>query len=104
MRTLLAFWLRGRMGRRGGRVFEVSCLGVDMEHQSRTVDEVIAALAARAHGIVTRKKLLETRISPEEIRTRLLRGSLIEVYPGVYRVGHAAPSVHATYMAAVLAC
>ena len=26
------------------------------------------------------------------------------VYPGVYRVGHAAPSVEATYMAAVLAC
>jgi hypothetical protein len=39
--------------------------------------------------------------------TALLRGGkgwLIRVYPGVYRVGHAAPSVEADYMAAVLAC
>ena len=32
------------------------------------------------------------------------RGSLIAVHPGVYRVGHVAASVEATYLAAVWAC
>ena len=65
---------------------------------------MIAAQAARAHGIVTRKRLRAAGITDKEIRIRLARGSLIQVHPGVYRVGHAAPSVHATYLAAVLAC
>jgi Transcriptional regulator, AbiEi antitoxin len=74
-----------------------------MEHQDRT-DEKIAALASRSHGVVTRRRLLATGISKEETRARLRRGSLIRMYPGVYRVGHAAPSSDADYMAAVLAC
>ena len=32
------------------------------------------------------------------------KGSLLREYPGVYRVGHRAPSTEATYLAAVLAC
>jgi hypothetical protein len=32
------------------------------------------------------------------------RGTLIRVHPGVYRVGHRAPSVEARYLAAVWAC
>lgn len=35
---------------------------------------------------------------------RLKKGLLITQYPGVYRVGHAAPSVDASYIAAVKAC
>jgi very-short-patch-repair endonuclease len=74
-----------------------------MAPQNRT-DEKIARLASRSHGVVTRKRLLAARISDDEIKARVARGSLIVVYPGVYRVGHVAPSVEATYMAAVLAC
>ena len=33
----------------------------------------------------------------------LRRGDLIRVHRGVYRVGHRAPSIEATYLAAVLA-
>jgi very-short-patch-repair endonuclease len=32
------------------------------------------------------------------------RGLLLPVYPGVYRVGHRAPSIQASYLAAVRAC
>ena len=53
---------------------------------------------------MTRRRLLAAGVSDDEIKTRVARGSLIRMYPGVYRVGHAAPSVEATYMAAVLAC
>jgi hypothetical protein len=74
-----------------------------MRHLSGT-DEKIAKLARRAHGVVTRAGLLAAGVTLAQIRVRIARGSLIRVYPGVYRVGHVAPSVEATYMAAVLAC
>lgn len=69
-----------------------------------TVDQVLAAVAASQHGIVTRQQALAEGISARQVETRLRKGSLIAVHPGVYRVGHAAPSVEATYMAAVLRC
>src|SRR5437870_3633316 len=74
-----------------------------MGHQDGT-DAVIARLAWRSHGVVTRQQLLANGVTKKQIRTRIARGSLIVVYPGVYRVGHRAPSIEATYVAAVLAC
>lgn len=71
--------------------------------QNRT-DALIARLAWRTHGVVTRRRLLSAGVSPKAIEVRIARGSLIVAYPGVYRVGHRAPSVEAAYMAAVLAC
>ena len=67
-------------------------------------DLKIAALARRAHGVVTRVALLAAGVTSRQIEVRLARGSLIRVHRGVYRVGHAAPSVEAIYIAAVLAC
>jgi very-short-patch-repair endonuclease len=75
-----------------------------MAPQNRTVEEVLARIAGRQHGAVTRAQLLDAGISSDEIRSRLRKGALIRVYPGVYRVGHRAPSVEARYHAAVLAC
>jgi hypothetical protein len=75
-----------------------------MEQLDRTVEQVIGRIARKQHGLVTRKQLLEAGISTEEIRRRLQKGALLRVHPGVYRVGHRAPSREASYMAAVLAC
>jgi hypothetical protein len=75
-----------------------------MEHQSRTVEQKIARIASRANGIVTREELLAAGISRGEIRGRREKGLLITQYPGVYRVGHVAPSVEAWYSASVKAC
>ena len=74
-----------------------------MQQQGRTTDQKIARIAAAAKGNVTRDELLGAAITPEEIRQRLKRGSLLPVFRGVYRVGHAAPSVEADYLAAVKA-
>src|SRR5881227_3641901 len=75
-----------------------------MRPKSTTVEQKIARIASRAHGIVTRAELLDCGISEGEIKRRLRKGILLPEYPGVYRVGHRAPSVEARYMAAVKAC
>jgi very-short-patch-repair endonuclease len=67
-------------------------------------DRIIARLASKSHGVVSRGELQAAGVSPEAIRTRLRKGSLIGVHRGVYRVGHRAPSREATYLAAVKAC
>ncbi|MEA2468162.1 MAG: hypothetical protein QOJ57_2288 [Thermoleophilaceae bacterium] len=64
----------------------------------------MARIASRAHGVVTRAEMLRAGITAIEIRRRVKKGLLIRLHPGVYRVGHAAPSVEATFIAAVKAC
>jgi very-short-patch-repair endonuclease len=71
---------------------------------SRTVEEKLASMATRAHGIVDREELLSAGLSVKEIKGRLRKGALIREFPGVYRVGHRAPSVESSYLAAVRAC
>ena len=75
-----------------------------MDDKSRTVEEVLASIAERAHGIVTRREALGAGVSRTEIHRRVKKGSLITQHRGVYRVGHAAPSVEAPFVAAVKAC
>jgi hypothetical protein len=69
-----------------------------------TVDALIARLAFRTYGVVTRRKLLAAHVTRHEISGRIRRGTLLIEYPGVYRVGHRAPSLEASYLAAVWAC
>lgn len=69
-----------------------------------STDELIGRFASRAHGVVTRRELLDAGISPKRIKRRVKGGALILIHRGVYRVGHQAPSREAHYMAAVKAC
>ncbi|HEU4979052.1 MAG TPA: type IV toxin-antitoxin system AbiEi family antitoxin domain-containing protein [Solirubrobacteraceae bacterium] len=75
-----------------------------MRPRSRTVERVLAAVAETQHGLVTRAQLVEAGVTGAEIKQRAATGALIRVHLGVYRVGHAAPSVPAAYLGAVLAC
>ena len=63
-----------------------------------------ARLAARQNGVVTRQQLVAGGLSGSAIDRRVRAGLLIPLHRGVFRVGHAAPSLLATYTAAVLAC
>jgi hypothetical protein len=74
-----------------------------MATQARTVEEKLALLARAQYGVVTRAQLLEARVTRDEIHARLRNGLLLRQHRGVYRVGHQAPSVEASYLAAVLA-
>jgi putative AbiEi antitoxin of type IV toxin-antitoxin system len=75
-----------------------------MRGQSRTVEEKVAAIAGRAQGVVTRAELLGAGLSSTGVERWLRKGLLIRRHPGVYRVGHAAPSIDASFVAAVKAC
>jgi len=65
---------------------------------------VLARLASRAYGVVTRRELLAAGVTNDEIRERLEKGALLAEFRGIYRVGHQAPSLEARYLAAVRAC
>src|SRR3954464_12763547 len=75
-----------------------------MDPQGRTVDQKLAWLATRAHGIVDREELLGAGLSVTQVRDRVRKGALIREYDGVYRVGHRAPRVESSYPAPVRAC
>jgi Transcriptional regulator, AbiEi antitoxin len=75
-----------------------------MAGKVRTVERVVARLATRSHGVVTRRQLIAAGITEDEIDQRLATGALLREHRGVYRVGHRAPSVEARYLAAVVAC
>jgi hypothetical protein len=75
-----------------------------MAAQDGTVAQILAKLACRRHGVVTRRQLLRAGLTRHEIAQRIADGSLIVVHRGVYRVGHVAPSLESRYVAAVLAC
>jgi very-short-patch-repair endonuclease len=75
-----------------------------MGHKSSTVEQVLARIAGPSHGVVTRDEMLRAGVSPKEIYGRAGKGLLIREFPGVYRVGHKAPSREARYLAAVRAC
>lgn len=70
---------------------------------SPPTDRVIAALAARQHGLVTAKQLIRAGLSRNGIAARVRRRALHRVHRGVYAVGHAVLSRDAQFLAAVLA-
>src|SRR3954454_19480395 len=69
----------------------------------RGVEEAIAALASRQHGVVSRAQLLDLRLGADAIKHRVALGRLHPLYRGVYAVGHTALRSEAWWMAAVLA-
>ena len=74
----------------------------DLGSQPPWPDGVIAALAARQHGLVTIAQLHAAGLNNEAIGRRVARGRLHRVARGVYAVGHVALSREATFLAAVL--
>jgi very-short-patch-repair endonuclease len=64
----------------------------------------IWVLAARQHGAVARRQLLELGCSGDWIAHRIARGRLHRVRQGVYAVGRPGLTREGRWMAAVLAC
>src|SRR5688500_10762535 len=104
-------WLVSRSSSMGGpypswpgRILGLQYLTPAVRVPGTAAERIIGRLASRSHGIVTRRELLDAGVTPAEIERRLGSGALLREHPGVYRVGHRAPSVEARYLAAVWAC
>jgi very-short-patch-repair endonuclease len=65
---------------------------------------MIAALAARQYGVVSRLQLLAIGLTPKMIRVRIEAGRLHVLHRGVYAVGHTRVCQEGRWLAAVLAC
>ena len=91
------------------RVGEVRDPGGDARRSARgewrvgAVDHLIARLAGEQHELVGRRQLLAAGVAPVAIRHRLDRHRLYVVHRGVYTTSHAPLTLHARFLAAVLA-
>src|SRR4051812_4667214 len=99
----LSVGIGARLAPQRGRTPGLVGLKHRMGAKSPTAEQVLARLARRAHGIVTVEEMIRAGLTRREVARRAEKGLLIRQYHGVYRVGHAAPSVDASYMAAVKA-
>ncbi len=66
-------------------------------------DAAIAKIAARQHGLVTFRQVLDCGLSQSGIQRRVRAGRLHRIHRGVYAVGHPGLGLPGTWMAAVLA-
>jgi predicted transcriptional regulator of viral defense system len=73
-------------------------------HNGVQIDRLVGEVAARQHGLITLAELFALGISSRMIESRMRRGFLIRIYPGVYAVGHRPATQDARWLAAVLAC
>jgi very-short-patch-repair endonuclease/predicted transcriptional regulator of viral defense system len=76
---------------------------IGAELPTRRVDERIAVLAGRQHGVVARRQLVALGLTRREIGHRLECGRLHLLHRGVYAVGHKVLSQEGKWMAAVFA-
>jgi hypothetical protein len=64
----------------------------------------VARIAAKQHGVVSRRQLVAIGTSDRTIGRRIAEGRLHRVHAGVYAVGHPPLTQEARWMAAVIAC
>jgi very-short-patch-repair endonuclease len=69
-----------------------------------SADWLVARLAARQHGVVTRHQLLSLGISADAIDHRIREGRLHILHRGVYAFGHRHLTTEGRWLAAVFAC
>lgn len=69
----------------------------------RTREQVLADLATRQHGVITRQQLFELGLTRKAVDSRLQSGRLHTLHQGVYALGHERLSRNGRWLAAVLA-
>jgi hypothetical protein len=80
------------------------CSDIGRRCSPRFVDELIADLATRQHGVVGRGQLVALGVGQRAIDHRIACRRLHPIHAGVFAVGHPLRSATGSWMAAVLAC
>jgi predicted transcriptional regulator of viral defense system len=78
--------------------------GAERQFSSAHPDRRLARIAARQHGLVSRRQLRAVGIDDGGIKRRISQGRLHRVHQGVYAVGHPRLTREGRWMAAVIAC
>jgi very-short-patch-repair endonuclease len=73
------------------------------ERNARGLDALVAEVASRQHGVISRDQLTELGLGKDSIHHRVRAGRLLPLYRSVYAVGHRNRSWETAWMAAVLA-
>jgi hypothetical protein len=76
----------------------------DSRQGEEPVDQRIAALALRQHGVVAIDQLRALGLGRQSIGHRLAIGRLHAIHRGIYAVGHGGLTLRGRWTAAVLAC
>jgi len=74
------------------------------KERARSVDSLIARVAASQYGVITLEQLRASGVDSDAISYRLRIGRLYRRHRGIYAVGHPSLSDEGLWMAAVLAC
>jgi very-short-patch-repair endonuclease len=69
-----------------------------------STDHLIASIASRQHGVVSRRQLLDAGVGRGQVHRAAAAGRLHHLHTGVYAAGHRALTREGRWMAAVLAC
>jgi predicted transcriptional regulator of viral defense system len=75
-----------------------------MGDKSANPDQLVARLAARQHGVVSTRQLIDAGIERQTAFKRVRSGRMHRIHHAVYAVGHKGLSREGQWMAAVLAC
>ena len=57
-------------------------------HARHALEQRIAEIAARQHGLITRAQLLDAGMSADTVRSRVRNRRLQPVHGGIYQLGH----------------
>ncbi len=85
-------------------MIEVARISQFMATKSVPPGRVLARIATRQHGVISRPQIDATGCDAEFVNRSLQSGRLHRIHTGVFAVGHAALGVQGRWMAAVLAC
>jgi very-short-patch-repair endonuclease len=77
---------------------------IDIAYRRERDPHSLAKLAARQHGVVSKRQLRRLGFSDGDVCRRVRSGTLHPLYRGVYAVGHPAIGWDARCLAAVMAC
>src|SRR4051794_19895884 len=99
-----AWRISRREGRTGGELRPLEHFKPAMRDRDASLFGAVAVAAGRTHGVVAHWQLIAFGVTSSTVQRWFEGGRLHRLYLGVYAVGHTALTVHARWLAGVLAC